>query len=283
MKRLIVTADDFGMTKRINEGIAKAHREGIVTFLNYLPSGEAFDDAARVAKELALSEIGAHLALTETMPVTAPEKIRSLITKDGWFYRDHNIFFFRFILGMVRREEVYIELKNQLERLKDLNIPITNLSSHEHIHMMPAILEIFMRLAKEYGIPSMRYIRDDRPPARGLDIGEMKKRLILRFFKKGMGEILRRGSIRHADHFRGFLDSGKLTEGTLIETIKSLEDGTTELASHPGFLSPEVLNRYRFHMSCEHELYALTSPTIKRLVQEHGIKLAGYREFLSGR
>ncbi len=99
MKRLIVTADDFGMTKRINEGIAKARRDGIVTFLNYLPSGEAFDDAARMAKELALSEIGAHLALTETIPVTAPEKIRSLVTKDGWFHKDHNIFFLKFLLS----------------------------------------------------------------------------------------------------------------------------------------------------------------------------------------
>ena len=86
MKRLIVTADDFGMTKRINEGIVKAHREGIVTFLNFLPSGEAFDDAARIAKELNLKEIGAHLALTETIPVTAPEKIQNLVAKDGWLH-----------------------------------------------------------------------------------------------------------------------------------------------------------------------------------------------------
>ena len=98
-----------------------------------------------------------------------------------------------------------------------------------------------------------------------------------------MGKVLNEEAIRHADHFRGFLDSGKLKEDTLIETLKSLEEGTTEFASHPGFLSPEVLSRYRFHMDCEHELYALTSPAVKRLVQERGIKLTGYREFLSGK
>ena len=280
VKYLIVTADDFGMTKRINEGIVKAYREGIVTFLNFIPGGEAFDDAVRLARELNLKEVGAHLALTETIPVTAPENIQSLIAKDDWFYRDHNIFFLRFIFGLIKYEQIYVELKNQLQRLKDIGIPITNLSSHEHIHMMPELLKIFIRLAKEYNIPSIRYIRDDRPAGK-FDIAELKKRFILSCFTKGMGKVLNEEAISHADHFRGFLDSGKLKEGALIETIKSLEEGTTELASHPGFLSPEVLNRYRFHVNCEHELYALTSPAVKRLVQERGIKLTSYREFLS--
>ncbi len=280
MKYLIVTADDFGMTKSISEGIARAYKDGIVTTVSFLPTGEAFRDAVRMAGELDLKEVGAHLSLTETRPVTDPARIPSIVAKDGRFFRRRNIFFMKFFLNGIDPAQMNIEFRAQLDALKKVGLPITHLSSHEHIHMMPGILEIIVRLAKEYDIPVIRYPHKDRQ-IRKSGIGVFYKSIILSYFAKGMKHILDNTSINYADHFMGFLESGKIGEETLLKMLDALEDGATELVCHPGFLGPEVLNRYRFHMNCENELYALTSPRVKKLILEKGIKLTTYLKYLA--
>lgn len=282
MKGLIVVADDFGMSASINRGIATSVREGIVTFISFMPSGEAFRDASRLAAEMELEEMGAHLALSETVPVSDPSKVRTLLTKEGRFYPYHNEFLFNLFLGRVREEEVYLELKAQLEALKGLNIRITNLSSHEHIHMVPAMLKIFIRLAKEYDIPSIRYPRCEGMP-KSPDIAKLYRSVVMTYFERGMAGILPSSGLAFTDHFRGFLDSGRLSEGPLLDIIGSLKEGTSELVCHPGYLGPEIADRYRWHAGCETELSALTSQRAKEAIEASGARLIGYKDFLSGK
>jgi len=280
MKQLIVAADDFGLTKSVNEGIVRSHEEGIVTSLNFLPSGEAFEDAVRLAKEIGLKEAGAHLALTETRSVSAPSRISSLVDADGNFYRGHASFFLKFISGAIDLDQVYVEWKAQMDKARATGIKITNLSSHEHIHMLPALLSILISLAKEYGIPAIRYPHADRSIGRG-GIKALCKGLTLLCLEGEMGRKLKSSGMAAPEHFLGFLDSGGITENVLLRMISNLEDGTTELVCHPGFLGREVLERYRFHKNSEGELFALTSPRVKKLADEKEISLVSYYEFLS--
>lgn len=282
MKQLIITADDFGLTNGINEGIVKAYKEGVVTFLSFIPTGEAFEDALRLMRNLKLDSIGAHLSLTETSPLTEPGRIPGLVAKDNGFYKSHNEFFLKLFLGKIRQDEIYIELKRQLDTLEKTGLKITNLSSHEYIHIVPEILNIFVRLAKEYDIPSIRYPHKDLP-IRGFKPDRIYRSLVLSYFDKRMKPILDTASIIYPEHFLGFLDSGKIRESSLIDMVKSLSEGATEIICHPGFLGPEILDRYRWHLSCEEELYALTSPAVKKIIKDKGIKLINYKEFLSGK
>ncbi|MFA5146778.1 MAG: ChbG/HpnK family deacetylase [Candidatus Omnitrophota bacterium] len=281
MKRLIVTADDFGLTRSINEGIVKACREGIVTNINVLPSGGAFGDAVRLLQELKPKDIGAHLSLTETDAVSDPGKIPALVTRGSRFHKDHNLFFMKFKLGMIHRHDICTELERQLRMAESIGIPISNLSSHEHIHMMPKLFDIFVALAKEHGIPALRMPADDTYAA-GLSPAKIAKRMIVACFAPGMERRLRAGGIRYAEHFAGFLDSGRLREEALLGILASLKDGTTELVTHPGFIGPEVISRYRFHLNSEYELYALTGKRAKDALKTEGIKLSTYGEFVSG-
>jgi len=257
MKQLIVTADDFGLARSINEGIAMALGEGIVTSVGLLPAGEAFDDAVKLAKELKIGEAGAHLALTE---------VRDDLP------RHHADLFINIALNKINPDGIYSLLKAQLEAAVATGIKITNLSSHEHVHMAPAILKIFIRLAKEYGIPSIRYPRGDRMPG-VFESRAVYRSLILASFSGPMKKALDSSGILYPDRFLGFLDSGNLTEEILLRMISSLKEGTTELVSHPGFLGPEVLKRYRFHINCERELFGLTSRRVKKAIDSNGIEL----------
>ncbi|MFA5143490.1 MAG: ChbG/HpnK family deacetylase [Candidatus Omnitrophota bacterium] len=278
MKYLIVSADDLGLSESINRGIIKSFEEGIVTNLNMIPSGGAFYDAAALLRTVKPKEIGAHLALTETSPVSLVETVPALTTRDGRFHKSYPEFLPRLILKRIDGGQIYAELKNQMERLKTLGIPITNLSSHQHIHMLPGILKLFVKLAKEYNVPSIRCLHGDslRYP---YSLKRIYRRCIMEYFDMGVRRALDNASIRHTGSFLGFLDGGNIREELLMKMLDNLPEGTTELVAHPGFISAEVLDRCIFHRNCETDLAALTSRRVKKAIADKGIKLITFGEF----
>jgi len=280
MKQLIVSADDFGLTKSMSEGAVKAYRDGIVTSLNLLPTGSAFEESFYLLKSIKLKEIGAHLSLTETSPVTDPAKVASLVTKKGDFHANYPSFFIGLFLGKIKTDDIYLELRNQLDRLKGTGLPIVSLNSHEHIHMMPFLLKIFIELAGEYNIPSIRYPHGDRMVS-PFSLKKLFKMMVLAHFGKRIEKMMRESGIYAADNFLGHLDSGNLSEDLLIRLLDNMREGTTELVCHPGFLSPQVLNKYVFHLNCEGEISALTSRRVKKVIEDRGIRLVTYGEILS--
>jgi len=275
MKQLIVTADDFGLTESINKGIEKAYGEGIVSYLNFMPAGEAFEDALEFTKRVRLDEMGAHLSLTQNKPLTDPAKIPTLVAKDGRFHRNYGNFLANFFLGRIDTGEIRLELKNQLDALGRADVLITSLSSHEHIHMVPDILDIFIKLAKECKIPYVRCLRSESliPP---VTMKKLYKNFALSLFVRNMEYILKESGMDFTDNFLGFLDSGNLQESILLKMLGSLKDGTTELVCHPGFAGPEVLDRCVFHANCETELSALTGRNVKALIRDGEIRLIKY-------
>jgi predicted glycoside hydrolase/deacetylase ChbG (UPF0249 family) len=270
MKYLIVTADDLGLAESINEGIAKACREGIVNSVSVIPTGEAFVDAVRVVKDLGLKEIGAHLALTETKPLLCSSK----------FYKNHNRLFRDIFLGKVDLECVRGELKAQLELLKTAGVKITHINSHEHIHMLPEILNIFISLAREFSIPALRYPRRDRA-IRAFNTGDLYRKSILSYFSAQAAGSFKGSGLLYTDSFLGLLDAGRLKEDLLIGMLGGLKDGVTELVCHPGFLSPEVIDGYKWHVGAEAELFALTGSRVKNALKSNEIKLITYGELPS--
>ena len=270
VKYLIVTADDLGLAKSINEGIVRAYQEGIVKSVSVISTGEAFDDAVKVINDLKLEEIGAHLALTETKP----------ILNSSGLHKNHNQFFFNLLFGRINLDDVYKELQAQLDLLKKTGVKITHLDCHEHLHIFPRLMDIFVKLAKERGIPAIRYPRGDRA-AKGFSAADIYKSGLLSYFSGKTENILKNSGLLYTDFFLGLLDSGSLDENKLIEMLNNLKDGVTEIVTHPGFLSPEVLDNYPWHSGGETELFALTGSRVKNAVRANGIKLITYREFLS--
>jgi len=270
MKYLIVTADDLGLAKSINEGIAMVCREGIVSSVSVIPTGKAFDDAVGVIRGLGLKEIGAHLALTETKPLLNSSK----------YYKNHNKFAKDIFFGRVDSDAIYRELKAQLELLKKSDVKITHINSHEHIHMMPEILRIFISLAKEFNIPALRYPRRDRH-MRPFNIRDLYKKSILSYFSGKTIGLFKNSGLLYTDHFLGLLDAGALKEDLLIEMIGGLEDGITELVCHPGFLSPEVIDNYKWHSGAEAELFALTGHRVKNAIKSNEIRLITFGDLPS--
>ena len=78
MRRLIVNADDFGLTAGVNRAIVEAHTRGIVTSSTLMANGRAFEDAARLAKTVPRLGVGCHVVLIDGEPVLDAKLLPSI-------------------------------------------------------------------------------------------------------------------------------------------------------------------------------------------------------------
>ena len=141
MKRLIINADDFGLTEGINNGISDCYKKGAIKDISLIADSNAYEHAVGLAKKNNIKNIGAHIVLSEE---TDPR-------------RKYYKFPWRYFLGTISDKDIYANVKNQISKIKNSGFDITHLNSHQHIHMVPRILKVFIRLAKEFSVKFIRF------------------------------------------------------------------------------------------------------------------------------
>jgi hopanoid biosynthesis associated protein HpnK len=279
MKKLIISADDFGLTKGINEGIIKAFRGGIVKSASIMPVGLAYDNAVRLAKENLGLDIGIHLCLTEERPILTKEEIPTLLERNGGFLKSHVAFIRRYLLGKVRIEEIRKELDAQIRKVIDSGMNISHIDSHGYIHLLPSMSKIVMELAKRYNIPFVRY-----PYERLVNLRSKLSRRLIWFSVNTFCRFLRvdfdNKSTWRADYFYGFLNSGHLSKKCLTQILKTVANGVTEIVCHPGVYDEETKRYDRWGYEWDKELRALTSPDIKEIIRDLDIELVSFKDIL---
>jgi len=285
-KRLIVNADDLGLHRGVNRGIICAHTEGILTSASLLGIGEAFEEAARLAREHPSLDLGVHLALVGARPVSPPEDVPSLVDRQGQFPRDH-IGFLRYVAqGRIRWVEVERELQRQVEKVLEAGLPVTHLDSHQHLHVLPPLLEIVLGLAQEFGGLAVRFPLEERFPSDGPHILKAPKRwlqwkALLSAARRARPRFVRMG-IPFPDHFFGMWASGRLDEALLISLLRHLPEGSSEIICHPGEESDDLRARFPWGYHWERELKALLSPGVRAVLDEEGIERIGFGEMVVG-
>ena len=153
---VIISADDFGLAPAINEGVLLAHRRGCLTSASLSVAGPAAAEAARVAGECPDLGVGLHLTLIDERPVLPPEAIPSLAGRNGRLPPDALGFAGRWFGGRIRRRDLRQEVRAQIARLLELGIRPTHLDSHQHLHVLPGVLEIVMQEMTRAGLARMR-------------------------------------------------------------------------------------------------------------------------------
>lgn len=258
MKSLIVNADDFGFTRDVNQGIVEAHRNGILTATTLMATGDAFDDAVRLAKETPSLDIGCHLVLVGAPPF--PATIGQLIR----------------VLAL-RRIRIYDELVSQVRRILDAGISPSHLDTHKHTHLLPPVLDAVTRISEEFKISWVRKPFDFR----GQPGGVGWKNRLMQLQRPRFARAFARHGCCSTDWFTGFRITGNYDAAILVELIHVLPDGSTEMMCHPGVLGPELQQaRTRLKRSRQDELGALTSREVREAIQQAGVRLACYRDLL---
>jgi predicted glycoside hydrolase/deacetylase ChbG (UPF0249 family) len=287
VKNLIVNADDLGWTEGVNRGILEAFHHGIVTSTSLLANGSAFKGGAEAARSAPGLGVGVHLNLSDGPSIADRETVTTLLNDGGEFAGGPESLLLRRARGGLSLSEVENEWDAQIQKVRDTGIAPTHLDGHKHVHMLPGLFEIALRLAKRHGISAIRVSLEASSLRAALSAGSKQRAGVvikqgvqargLKLLARDARELAGRAGISTADYFCGIAQTGELTREGVEQLVKNLPDGTTELMCHPGYLDSALQKSdTRLQDSRPNELQILTDTGIRNLVASLGIRLIDY-------
>ena len=258
--RLILNADDFGLTPGVNRAVAELHRAHALTSATLMANGAAYEDAVEIARATPALGVGCHVVLVDGTPVCDPRDVPTLLDADGRRFRASPADLVGALLrGAVREEEIEREATAQVRKLQKAGIEVTHLDTHKHTHLFPAVTRALLRVAGECSVGAMR---NPFEPGWSFALGHggrlrrMQIRLLgsLRTQFERQPEI-RDGRVKTTDGTVGISTTGQLDAKTLREILHALPaEGTFELCCHPGYNDSaldRVTTRLRGHREVE--------------------------------
>jgi predicted glycoside hydrolase/deacetylase ChbG (UPF0249 family) len=269
--RLIINADDFGLTTGINRAIAELHRAGALTSATLMATGPAFLHAVEIAKANPTLGVGCHVVLTDGIPVSHPYSIPTLLGSDGKTFRPSLVDFVQALLrGDIREDDIEREALAQVQKLQRAGIDVTHLDTHKHTHLFPTVARPLLHLAQRCSIGA---IRNPFEPRWTRDLGHagLLRRIQINLLNRQQPHFQRIQQLRHAhvlttDGTIGISATGHLNASTLSQTLQALPpEGTFELCCHPGYNDADldaVTTRLRATRDVEREALLTTVPQI---------------------
>jgi chitin disaccharide deacetylase len=288
LRNLIVNADDLGWTEGVNRGIVEAHRKGLVTSTSLLANGRAFAAAQGISRSNPELGIGVHLNLSDGPPSAPANEVKGLLGKSGELEDAADSLLLKIAGRSLRVEEVEREWDAQVQQVRDAGIQPSHLDGHKHVHMLPGLFEVALRVAKKHKIRAIRVANEESTLRAALASGEgQRKGTVLKQGVQARGlkllardarKMAERAGISTADYFCGIAQTGVLTRDGLQELLEILPEGTTELMCHPGYADEELRKtRTRLQESRVAELRILTDEGIRKVVATRGIRLISYK------
>ena len=160
MRRLIINADDFGLTAGVNRAIVEAHEHGVVTSATLMANGPAFADAIGLAQSRPGLGVGCHIVLVDGAPLLDATAVRTLLDRgnsSGPHFREGITWFGALaLLGRLNENEIEAEATAQIRKLQAAGITVTHLDSHKHTHLFPRVLRPLLRAAASCGVKAIR-------------------------------------------------------------------------------------------------------------------------------
>jgi chitin disaccharide deacetylase len=289
-RRLIINADDFGMTCGVNRAIAEAHRAGVVTSATVMANEAAVDDAIALAGQNPSLGTGCHVVLVDGSPLSQPEAVRSLIeSRNGagaQFRPGIAHLAIATLSAKVRSNEVHDEAAAQIQRLQSRGLSLSHVDCHMHSHILPVILRAVLTATREHGI---RAIRNPFEPAWAVAATHKSSSLrswnrsaqvtILRALRSQFLANVQRHGITTTSGTIGIAVTGLLDSNLLSRLVEAMQDGTWELVTHPGYNDRDLSHATtELKQSRAVELELLTSPATLKLFRKRDIQLTSYRE-----
>ena len=269
-RRLIVNADDFGLSPAVNAAVIRAHREGILTSASLMVNEPGFAEAVMLAKENPKLGVGLHLTFLMGHAALPPERIPGLVNARGEFSRSPIRAGMSYFFKSSLREPLRAEIHAQFEKFHATGLPLDHVNGHLHLHLHPVIFKILMASADELGVHKLRLTRDCLARSRRMASGRWLYRVshaaIYEWLSRRARDPLRQRGIKHAQMTFGLLQDSRVDEDYVLKLLPELPPGDSELYAHPS------LDRFK------HEFDALVSPRVKTRVQALGIELIRYQD-----
>jgi len=275
MRRVIFTADDFGLSEAVNEGIERAHLDGVLTSASLMVAGGAVEDAVRRARRLPGLRVGLHLVAIEGPAILPVSAIPDLVDARGQFPSDQLALGIRyFFLSRVRRQ-LAAEIRAQFAAFAATGLSLDHADAHKHMHLHPTVGALLVRIGAEFGLDAVRVPAE--PPGIMARLGAPVGRALYRW-SGVLRRQIRRAGMRANDAAFGIAWSGHMTEDRLLRLIPMLPDGLSELYFHPASGRDSVIDAVMPAYEHEAELAALLSPAVREALDQAGISRGGFAD-----
>ncbi|HWY68299.1 MAG TPA: ChbG/HpnK family deacetylase [Terriglobales bacterium] len=290
MRRLIINADDFGMTAGVNRAIAEAHRAGLVTSATVMANGAGTDDAIAIASQHPSLRTGCHVVLVDGKPLSKPDNVATLIgSRNGTgarFRKGISHLVIASVAGQVRTADVHKEAAAQIERLQARGLSLSHVDCHMHSHILPEVLRGVLRAACDHRVSA---IRNPFEPAwsvaathKGSSLRSWHRSAqvtALRALQSQFRRAVDQHGMKTADGTIGIAVTGLLDRNLLSRLVEAMPDGTWELVTHPGYNDHQLMETTtELKQSRAIELELLTSPQTLDLLRKSGIQLINYSD-----
>jgi hopanoid biosynthesis associated protein HpnK len=266
-KTLIVTADDFGLSKEVNEAVERGHRDGILSAASLMVGAPERDDAVRRARNLPKLGVGLHVTLLDGRPVLPPSDIPGLVGADGRFFTDPVRFGIALYFSPDLRAQARAEIEAQFRRFRDTSLTLDHINGHKHFHLHPVVLETIMKTAPSFGSPPIRVPFEPFAPSfaasRDRALGRFTRACFYSLQTRRLARKLKQAGIARNEYVFGLNDSGAMTEQLMLSFIEHLPLGVTELYCHPATARWDGADALPAHYRPVEEFRALVSPAVK--------------------
>lgn len=262
MGRLIVNADDFGLTAGVNRAIAELHVAGVLTSTTLMARAQATDEAIERALGAPALGVGCHVVLVDGEPVLPAREVASLVdSRTGSFHQKLGPFLRRLFMGQVRAAEIEAEAAAQIRLLQSRGLRLTHIDTHKHTHMFPAVLRPLLRAARAAGISAIRNPFEPVWAVHATPRAPLVRRAeesVLRRFEPVLRRIIAEEGLASTDGTVAVVGTGSLDADTLRSLLRQLPAGTWELVTHPGYNDADLQRvQTRLRASREVEMQAL--------------------------
>jgi hopanoid biosynthesis associated protein HpnK len=269
-RRLIVTADDFGLSASVNEAIVRAHRHGILTCASLMVNEPSFDQAVSLARENPRLGVGLHLTLLDGHSTLSKPEIPDLVNERNEFVSSPLTAGIRYFLLRRLRPQLRSEIKAQFQKFMSTGLPLDHVNSHHHLHAHPVVFDILIGLAAETGFSRLRLPFEPEQVRKKLR-GPLtwRDRLHLAFHRRMAARcrpVLQQAGIRHNEWMLGLSRTGRMEAAYLEAVIPLMPAGVSEIYAHPSM------------DACRHELEGLTSVAVRKAIEALNIRLIRFAD-----
>jgi chitin disaccharide deacetylase len=283
-RRLIINADDFGLTVGVNRAILELNTADVLPSATLMATGRAFRDAVHSAFIQTTLGVGCHIVLLDGQSELHPAELPTL-APEGRLRSSLSSFTVDLFAGRIASREIEREAIAQIRKVQSAGLTVTHIDTHKHAHMFPRVLGPIIRAARACSVPAIRNpfepdwslrLTKDAPTSRRLQVRT------LRLFRKRFVRTVRAAHLRTTDGALGVLATGTFDADYVVRLLRNMPPGSWELVCHPGYVD-STLRRVgtRLIQTREAEREALLSALVDPPLDIPRIDLMHYGEFTS--
>ena len=266
-RRVLISADDFGLSLAVNEGIEQAHRDGLLSTASLMVAGRAAADAVERARRMPGLRVGLHLVVIEGPAVLLPAQIPRLVDRQGMFPSDQLSLGLRYFFRPDVRRQLAREIEAQFAAFAATGLPLDHANAHKHMHLHPTVGAMMIRAGRRHGLRAIRIPCEPPGPLQEPDTAGARA---LRAWTRLLRWQARRAGLATNDSCFGLAWSGHMTEARLLRLAAELPDGFSEIYFHPAAGRDALLDTLMPDYEHEAELATLCSPRVARALREAG-------------